>query len=204
MRWIPVVLLMCFGCAQNTETPSRQENVTPTSTAQDTATAGSTITLNISNTGQEGRLLGKPASRPAVDGLRGDAGSLESGNAGYIVIATVNITTGGTTPNVTGSATGTGTATQNPGVNARQDPRTDLTASIPIAVAMPGGMNDQQATATGRGGTTSGTEKDSANDLRWAQVTAAQNALAQAVDAIQRILTTQQQSDPTPASQPTE
>lgn len=205
ISWAGLLLLggcvLSMGCAQNTETPSRQENVTPTSTAQDTATLGSTINLNIYNTEEGGRMLGRPTSRPAVDGLRAEAGSIESGNAGYIVLAHVTITTGGTTPNVTGSATGTGTATQNPGVNARQDPRTDLTASIPIAVAMPGGMNDQQATATGREGTTSGTAKTSENELRYAQLNTTAAALGQALEALKAILA--EKTAPAPTSQPT-
>lgn len=192
-----VLALLSVGCAQNTETPvgqwTDQTAATPVATDQQAATQGSQVNVWIVNAPGKGNLpnpgevtigAGDALSK-LLDKATNDAGgnAVDGVTAGYAQSAiTVNITTGGTTPSLTGTATGTGSASQAPGQSVAsypvQDVRPEITATVPIGVAMPGGMVDQQAVATGRG-QTSDTGKTSENELRWQRIEAAASQLEQ-------------------------
>lgn len=186
-----------IGCAQNTETPvgqwTDQTAATPVATDQQAATQGSQVYVWVVNapgratmpnpgevsigTGESlSKLLASAKNEAGGNEVTGvDAGFAQSG-------ITINVTTGGTAPSLTGTATGTGSATQSPGQSVAsypiQDIKPEITATVPIGLAMPGGMVDQQAVATGRG-QTSDTGKTSENELRWQRIEAAASQLEQ-------------------------
>lgn len=182
-----VAALFAFfgGCAQNTETPvdqvSEQQTTTPTTNEQDQATQGSQVnvwvvnapgTSSMPNPGTVDLGTGSAATKLLDDCENAAGGNAVHGvDAGYAQSGiTINVTTGGTTPSATGTATGSASAGQTPSQNVTASPelraRGEVSAAMPIGVAAPGGMVDQQATATGRGAT-SGTSKTSENELTY-------------------------------------
>ncbi len=211
---LAIAPILLFGCAQNNETPVNQNagQVTPTVTDQDAATQGTQVYLYVINApGKDG--VPSPGDFQASTGLgaaiAAEAGSeVTSGNAGNSVAGakagyvqagfTVNITTGNTTPGLTGSTTGSAaqTPTASPTASPTQhvDPR--ISASVPVAVAMPGGMNDQQATAATEGSTASPT-KTSENELRWQRIEAAAAQLEKLAPLLEQMF-----GQPVPTTQP--
>lgn len=207
-------LMLAGGCAQNNETPVTQTagQTTPTTTDQDAATQGSQVYVYVVNApGKDG--LPQPGDFQSTTGLGaailaeagtqvssdGAGNSTAGAKAGYVQSGlTINVTTGGTTPSLTGSTTGsaTQTPTASPASSPTQhiDPR--ISASVPIAVAQPGGMIDQQATAATEGSTASPT-KTSENELRWQRIEAAADQLEKIAPLLQKFFETQ-----TPETQP--
>ena len=195
---VAVFSLLIGGCAQDNDQKVKTDNIqsTPTpvssdpTTEQAAATQGSTINVWLLNTTADHKLptpssvtLGEAMYAAHANGAasNGTGNGVTDAKAGYVIAGTTfNITTGGTTPSLTGSSTGSATGAPNVGLtnnpNATQNPelraRGEVSAAMPVGVAMPGGMVDQQATATGRG-TTTGTTKESANELRWQKIEAA-------------------------------
>lgn len=166
--------LVLAGCDQQVRAPQQdradQRVTTPAKTDQDAATQG---TYYVNNwyfgtrpgdavMGDGGKLpFRHVTSQPAGGMLNSDT------NAGWSFqnnTFTITTTTGGTTPTLTGTATATGTGTQTASpvqtVSPELRARGELTTAIPIAVGMPGSIQDQQATATGRG-QTNNTDKTS-------------------------------------------
>lgn len=189
------VLVGLAGCAQKTETPvgqwTDQTAATPVATDQQAATQGSQVNVWIVNAPGKGALpnpgevsigTGESLSK-LLESARNEAGGneVQGVDAGYAQSGiTINVTTGGTAPSLTGTATGTGSASQAPSQNVAsypvQDVKPEISASVPMGLAMPGGMVDQQAIATGRG-QTEGTGKTSENELRWQRIEAAASQL---------------------------
>lgn len=182
------ILLALGGCAQNTETAQTQtpvqETVTPTSTTQDAATQGSQVYQYIYVVNSPTRGDAPNGGQFALASEGGDVASLASAtgdDGGQLATAhgrytqggisiSAPITTGGTTPSLTGSATGTGSGTQTPSqsqaVTPTQDIKPEISLSLNAAFA-PGGMIDQLAAATGKGGI-EGISKENAQDLKAA------------------------------------
>lgn len=218
-----LALVVFAGCAQNTETPVGQRTdqtaATPVATDQQAATQGSQVNVWIVNAPGKGTLpkpgevtIGAAESlTKLLDQATNDAGgnAVDGVTAGYAQSAiTVNITTGGTTPSLTGTATGTGSASQAPSQNVAsypvQDVRPEISASVPIGLAMPGGMVDQQAIATGRG-QTEGTGKTSDNELRWQRIEAAASQLEKLAPLLEAFWQQQQSlAPPSPSTQSAE
>lgn len=215
------LMLAGSGCGQKAWNPFAQKSdqAANTSTDQDTATQGSQVYVYVVNApGKDG--LPQPgefqagtddaevATGATTDGVANEAGgnAVTSAKAGYVQAGlTINITTGGTAPSVTGSATGsaaqtpTGTATQTP--TQHVDPR--LSTSIPIAVAQPGSMIDQQATAATEGSTANPT-KTSSNDLRYAELKAQADQQAQMLKQVLEFLNAGKPEPAAPTTQPAE
>lgn len=219
IRLAAVALFVLAGCAQNTETPVSQpvaqQNVTPTSTDQMQATEGTRLTYNFffgatpgqnvpGDSGDPGD-LDDPQTLPYKT-LVGDPANprLETNTGWSFTGNTFNFTTttGGTTPSVAGTATGTGTATASPvaypTVTATQEVKPVMT--IPVALAFPGGVNEQQAATAGEGGTVSGQTADfmaeTRTQLNWIKgeidkLTPIVQALQQAFNTLMGVPTTQ-------------
>ncbi len=117
--------------------------------------------------------------------------------------STFTITTGGTAPSVTGSATGSATAAQTPGatqtITPTQDVRPEITASIPIGVAAPGGNVSNQATAAGRG-SVEGAAMTAEQRAEWTRIEAAREELARLAEALKAT----PPANPPPAAPPAE
>lgn len=219
-----IALFLLSGCGQQTNTPVAQQTdqmaATPVATDQNAASQGSQVNVWLLNTTADGGLPNADAiqldasgfASVATDGKSTAAdNSSKDAKGGYVISGvTINVTTGDTTPSLTGTATGTGSASQAPAQTVSaypvQDIRPETSASIPIGVAMPGGMVDQQAIATGKG-QTSDTSKTSENELRWQRVEAAADRiekLAPLLEKFFQVPTTQpagrEQDDITPAT----
>ncbi len=192
-----VCLVGCQGCGQSTTAPVNQTNdqatTTPTTTEQDAATQGSQVNVWVINApGKQSlpdpggvTLDSEDGVDALIDSAKGDAGGSADGVGGRYAQAgfSIVINTGSTTPSQTGTTTGTGTAAQNPTTTQTQSPTQENTGSVPVGFAAPGGMVDQQATATGKG-TTSDTSKTSENELRWQRL----EAMADQLDGLLPIL----------------
>ncbi len=211
---LAIAPLFLFGCAQNNEGMVGQtsDQAANTSTDQDTATQGSQVNVYVINApGKDGPPapgdfqaatgLGAAITAEAGANVSSDAAgnSTAGAKAGYVQSGlTINVTTGGTTPSVTGSSTGS--AAQTPSQTSTQsptqyvDPR--ISASVPIAVAQPGSMIDQQATAATEGSTASPT-KTSENELRWQRIEAAASQLEKLAPLLEQMFAT-------PTTQPAE
>ncbi len=192
------------GCAQNTEVPVVQETgqdlLSPTSTDQDAATQGSQVNVWVINAPARGSLpVTVPVDLGAEDGISNlveqvktaEGADIQGTDAGYAQSAiTINVTTGGTTPSQAGTTTATASASQTPSayptVSPVQEVRPETSASVPIGIALPGGMVDQQSVATGRG-QTAGTEKTSENELRWIKLEAMADRLEQLLPLLERL-----------------
>lgn len=169
------------GCAQNTETPTINDQRQPQALAADQAQQGVNVrnTWNVinypagvssgepslvsSNGDVQADLSGAAASPGAAGLARARAGfQTQNGLSWYVV--TTGSGTGTQTPTLTG---GTLTSSQTPTVTPNQEPTANVT--VPIAVGMPGSA--PQASAQGQistGGST-GTQSltpSQANELR--------------------------------------
>lgn len=172
MRVIPYLLmaLVLLGCAQQTEVPisvpSRQEMVTPTTTALDTATQGTDLEFVINqNPPGTGDVPGVGADKPIktldqiiAETVQPPDGANMSGALARYRWGDIHftITTGGTIPTVSGVATGTATGSQVPTVSPTVSPVQDVKPEIGISAALgiaPGGMIDQTLSALGGKGT---------------------------------------------------
>jgi hypothetical protein len=220
------------GCAQDTKTPvkqaSEQQTITPTKTQQEQATQGTYLTLKWCQSPADGATMGGSDQPSLVITGNGEVQSndksndlLESVNTtgtannnaglgktkmGFVQINNLTITTGGTAPTATGTTSGTGSATQNPAqtttANAELRAKGEVSAAMPVGVAAPGGMVDQQATATGRG-TTSDTSKTSENQLTYSQVKAAKEQLDKLLQTLKPPAESAKPGTTTPAEIPT-
>ncbi len=213
MKWLVDIIValiaalfpcLLMGCAQNTEAPidqfTGQETLTPTTTDQEAATQGSQVYVWVVNAPGRGGLpdtsdllLGpEDGVKSRIQNLTNQDGTALAGtDAGYAQAGiNITITTGGTTPSLTGTTTATASAAQTPSayptLTPTQDIKPEASVAVPIGVAMPGGMVDQQATATGKG-QTSGTTKTSENELRWAELRTALEDTAK-TDVIDKLL----------------
>jgi len=212
-QWIAVAigtaaLMLVMGC----QDPEQITDAIGT-TEQDTATQGTNLHLFVNNAPGTGTFqtgsgpdigFAKPdepsvALNRAIK--RAEAGngssSLDDADAKYIQIATVHITTGGTTPTVTGTTP----VTASPSFSApfRVDPETGI--AVPVGIAMPGGLVDQQASATGRGDVDA--DKTSQQEQRWAKLESNVGQLQEQVAALQALLAqvweNTEPADPEPA-----
>lgn len=210
LRFCALILAIApalLGCGQKTDGwfGQKSDQAANTSTDQDTATQGSQVypVFNLAfNNGPQTPLAGEdgdsqtfpPASAEAasVGGLASADGSkLATADGKFVQVIWFShpITTGGTAPSVTGSSTGSAaqtpsqTSTQSP--TQHVDPR--LSTSVPIAVAQPGSMIDQQATAATEGSTASPT-KTSENDLRYAEIKATADKLEAMLPLLEKLL----------------
>lgn len=208
---VAVFALLFTGCAQDSDQKVKTDNVqstpTPVATDQSAATQGSTVNVWVVNapgkstlpntggidlgTGDGSSLAGLGTCDLENGTNSANANSIATAKAGYQQSGiTVNVTTGGTAPSLTGSATGAPNVGLTSNANTTQNPelraRGEVSAAMPIAVAMPGGMNDQQATATGRG-TTSGTSKTSENELTYTQFKGQVDQLAKALETLKQL-----------------
>jgi len=177
-------MLVFGGCAQSTHTPFAQQPVqdvlTPTSSEQESATQGSTVSIWVLNApGRAGTpatpqtALGDGGIAPLLAQIENAEGKADVAGAGYAQSGIhVTVTTGGTTPTQTGTATGTATATASPvgtqTASPVQDVKPETGVAVPIAVA-PGGIVDQAASASGGEGSAQ-LDKASTNDLRLAEL----------------------------------
>lgn len=185
---VAALFALLGGCAQNTESVQRQESeqkqITPTETAQDQATLGTTIRLTWSQTpgGTDSTLGGNDTIvLPGADDVLVDAVSStgSSGNdatigkskMGFLQINNLTINNGTTqTPTQTGSTTGSATAAQTPTGSQTTSPVQDIKPEISLslnAAFAPGGMIDQLAAAVGKG-SLSDLSKSAQQDLRSA------------------------------------
>lgn len=205
--WVAAALLLvAIGCNQSTVTPveqgTDQVQQTPTTTDQDAATQGSQVYVYVINA-HGARGLPTPGGDVAGAIAAAAGGEDESTlrtNGYWQSGFTINVNTGSTTPSLTGTTTGSATGTASPAQTASaypiQDIKPETSASVPIGVAMPGGIVDQQATATGKG--TSDVAKSNTNDVKWAQLRAAADSLGVGADALIKLL----QGMIAPTSQP--
>jgi len=179
------------GCSQSTKTPldqkSAQQSQTNADSADDAATQGSNVNINVINAPGNSRM-----PNPGADGADTNGGfpglldqlasgenttNLAKSNAGYAQ-AGINITvsTGSTTPTLggatSGAATGTQTASGTQTATPTQTTSPQFTTAVPVAVALPGGFSDSGASAGGSGGTAS-LEKQSSAEFRQAFLDAA-------------------------------
>lgn len=196
-----LALVLLTGCGQQTDTPVAQQTdqmaATPVATDQNAASQGSQVNVYLLNTTADGGLPDagtitvEAGAQPSIatDSKSSAAdNSSKDAKGGYVISGvTINVTTGDTTPSLTGTATGTGSASQSPAQTVSaypvQDIRPETSASIPIGVAMPGGMVDQQAIATGKG-QTSGTEKTSENQLTYTQLRAMHDQIGKLLEQL--------------------
>lgn len=220
MRLMHLVLLLLAllaawsgGCGQTTEASLRQpvEQPQSTQTEQDSAAGQGIVTVNISNTGTPDSgatsetLLAQLAAQPAMqtETDHGAAGTrAQDTRAGYVVNATVNITTGGSTTG-SQSATPAVSSSAQPGATVTQSPEQRPEASVPVAIsaAAPGGAAHSSAAAAGAGGTVTLTPSQQAElntllqELRGAGTPEALQAATTALEQFWRSVT-----DPKPAS----
>lgn len=193
-----IALIFCVAGCQNTEAPVKQdttqETTTPTKTDQDSATLGAQLYFILPNGSGSGSRTTPLPDVDIDDGIddliakaNGQTANAE-GIAGRFAQAgfswTINI--GATSPSQAGTTTGSGNAAQTPTANPTVNPVQENTASVPIGVALPGGMVDQQSLATGRG-QTSDTEKKSENDLRWAKIEARMDKLDRILPLLEKV-----------------
>ncbi len=209
------VMFLVVGCAQGTAVPivqdTGQETITPTTTDQDAATQGSQVNVWVINAPGRGGL-----SDPAPISLGGDSGismlvdkvanadgaTIEGTDAGYAQSGiNITINTGSTTPGQSGTTTATASVAQTPSayptVSPIQDIKPETSASVPIGVALPGGMVDQQAIATGKG-QTADTSKTSENDQRWAKIEATADKLEHLLPLLEQLLGVKSETDGKP------
>lgn len=208
---VAVFGLLIGGCAQDSDQRLKADNVqstpTPVATDQSAATQGSTVNVWVVNAPGKSTLPNTgglellPIGEPGLSGLgtcdladadnSATANSIATAKAGYQQSGiTVNITTGGTAPSLTGSATGAPNVGLTSNANTTQNPelraRGEASVAMPVGIAAPGGMVDQQATATGRG-TTSGTSKTSENELTYTQLKGQVDQLAKALETFKQL-----------------
>lgn len=193
------------GCAQSNkqgvDQGSKQESnqrtaTTPISTQQQEQMAPKHFTVQvIQHPERPDRLTEdgwkEDAAGAGIPGL--NAACAGDDHKAYTIGAiTVNITEGGSqTPSiggtVTGTSTGTQTPTQTPTQTGTQYPtqhiQPETSASVPIAVGMPGSSQSQQSTATGPGANGSPTaSQTNANPANYTNIRATPQALQQAID----------------------
>ncbi len=176
-----------FGCAQSTDVPldqqSAQQSQTNATSADDAATQGSNVHINVINAPGDSRLpnSGDPELGDGTVGFPGLIDGLASGqnttdltksNAGYAQAGiNISVTTGGTTPSLggatAGNATGTQTASATQAANPSQTVTPEFTTAISAPVALPGGIADGASSAGGSGGTST-LDKQSTNEQRQA------------------------------------
>ena len=217
---IPGILtsLSGIGCAQNTEAPlnqgADQDTSMPTTSAQDAATQGSQVNVWVINAPGRGALpdplpvtLGNGELSMLINRVKtADGAAIEGTDAGYAQAGiNIHINTGSTTPTLTGTTTATASAAQTPSANQTvspvQDIKPEISAAVPIAVAAPGGMVDQQAVATGKG-QTSDTAKQSENELRWSRLEAMAGRLEQLLPILERVFDVPAEPGDVPTTQP--
>jgi len=192
---LAIIALCVAGCAQ---TPN-METDNETKTDQAAATQGSNVHLWIVNDYGRGKLPasgdglalitadGTPevaANKALENAISGDGQSqLSDADGRNVQNVSVVLTTGGTTPSLTGTATGT--ASPQMSAPFRIDPETGV--AVPIGVAWPGGIVDQQASASGAGDVAA--VKQSDNDARAARLEAAADKLETLLPILQALLT---------------
>ena len=166
-RGLTLGLLLLVGCAQTTRTPAETEQ----------ATQGSDVNVYVWGTGQvpeEGGLAwAEIVNTSGVSSWQGGDAYAKDAHAGYVVIAHVTVTTGGTTPTAETASTST----------TRQDVAPEISGSIPVSVA-PGGLADATGTS-GSGGSTVSTEQEKQLDARIANLEAQQESM---LDLLRNIL----------------
>jgi len=163
------VVALVSGCALDGKQESTQDTRQQASpkTEQASAAQGNTYVNvwmeNGPETGKARTPQGPPTSQPSgIAAMVAQANSGKDANGTGTVGATyaqagntVNVytTTGGVTPTQTGTTTGTATqtATQTPTNTPTQHVEPKTSASIPVAVALPGGNNSQQSNAAQEG-----------------------------------------------------
>lgn len=211
-----VIVALVSGCGQQAAQVQDQPSIQPQETRTDQqAAAQGNIYVTVQNApdGKGGAPV-KPTADPAGEGdaisewINAAASSGPGGNtsggqrATYAQSGvTVNVTTGGTSPSLTGTATG-GAQTQTPSIAGTQTPtqhiQPETSAAVPIAVALPGGNNSQQATATGRG-TASDIAKQDTIDQYYSVIKAQQDKIRELQGLVNTLKpTSQPTSNPTP------
>lgn len=223
-------LLVMSGCRQDSKNKtvqdSPQEVVSPTtSTAESAAVGGADVNVWILNApskipakGQDvSEIMGQlqTSDTSEVAELQSVSAANDNTNqgkakAGYMQSGFVlNITTGGnTTPTVTGgAATGTTSATQYPSQASAQNPVQEVkpSTSIPIAVGMPGSMQDQQSTATAEGDSTATKTSENRLDYMENKIKAMADNMGQIMEGLNKLapsIFSDQLPVPIPESQP--
>lgn len=208
--------LALMGCGQQAAQVQDQPTAQPqtTETRQQAAAQGNIyVTVQNAPDGKGGAVL-KPTAGGGEEGdalgdwinaasTSGPGGNTSGGQRATFAMAgtTINVTTGGTSPALTGTATG-GAMTQTPTNAGTQTPtqhiQPETSAAVPIAVALPGGNNSQQAAATGRG-TTSDVSKQDTIEQQYAEIRAQAAKIKELTEALEAL----KASRPGAATQPT-
>lgn len=176
-RAMMAALVVCLGffagCSQNTEQGSKQDTLTVPSTIQQQdqmAPKRQFVQFNIHpergfRGDEDGWKDGDALAALAVGG----PGPTTDQRQYHVSVGDIHVTEGGTTsPSMAGESTGTSTAAQTPTQTATQDIKPEIGISIPIGVAMPGGVVDQVSAALGGGGQISDLNQTAQHELRTA------------------------------------
>lgn len=204
-----VFSVVVMGCAQTTKAPTDQgipqDQYATSVTDQAAATRGTEITINIQNLAEPDK-AGTIWSAVGSNGLLNDYSALAEAdptktNAAFVQHGiSVSITTGATTPSLagttTGAATQTAAQTSYPTLTPTQEIRPEFPITIPLGIAMPGGIADVAGSGAA-GGSQVDLVKTSENLLRWAQLYGAQEEQMKAWAALlQDLLTGDEAPDP--------
>ncbi len=199
-----VLVILPVGCGQQTAAPveqvTEQAAITPSTTEQEQAAQGSQVYVWVVNGPGSNGLptagmldLKSDEALALIGQAAGATGGSATGVQGRFAQAGFSINIGtGAGPGQTGTTTGTTSGTsQTPSASSTAYPTQhvapELSFAVPIGVAAPGGLVDQQATATGRG-QTGEAAKTSTNDQRLARLEAANANIDRTLAVIAELL----------------
>lgn len=210
-----VLLLALGGCAQSNDQASDQvapqrTAASPVSTQQQEQMAPKRIFVQVVQHPERPEKLNEDgvsedAKGAAIPGLSDQRECPGDDHRTYAIGAiTVNITEGGAqTPSLggggaTGTATGTQSAAQTPSQYPTQHIQPETSASVPIAVGMPGSSQSQQSTATGPGANGDlNPSQTNSNPANYTSVRVPNDQLAKVLELLGK-----PGASPSPATQP--